>query len=560
MTPVSRPPTLGLGAALTVGALAIACAEPAFNSPVLVDVASVAISPEADALLVGTTLQLRATARDSGGRVIADYRVDWRSSDTAIATVSAGGLLRGVSRGRVTVTATVGGVSGRAAFSIEPVVTAITVSPGDQTIVVDGRVAFTATLRDATGAPAAGPAVAWWSSAPTVATVSPEGMVTGVAPGRASITATTGGLQASVIVEVTVVRFVAVTASDFSHACGLTAGGQAFCWGENGHQELGSGSGEISPAPVGVSGALLFTALSAGGSFTCGLTASGAVYCWGSGEGGRLGDEMLAVAGTPVPLRGGARYVALSAGLSHTCVVQPDGAASCWGSRGGLGNYERVGDSAPLSVLGDLRFRAVTAGYRFTCGVAQDDRTYCWGTNNYGQLGTDSVTATVPPVAAVGGLSFVALAAGERHVCGLTAAGAAYCWGDNYFGQLGGGAVLSSTAPVPVAGGLAFRSLAAGVYFTCGVTTDATTYCWGDNLAGQLGAPATDYCGGRPCSRTPVPVSAGLRFTMLAGGYDFTCGLDDAGIAYCWGGNGSGQLGDGTTVDRAAPGRVMGQP
>lgn len=554
-----------LGTALALGALAGACSEPTFNIPVLVDVASVEIRPQRDTVLVGGTLQLTALVRDSGGRVIDGYRVGWRSSDTAFATVNAGGLLRGIARGRVAVTATAGGVSGVADFAIEPVITAITIAPGEQIIVAGGRTTFTATLRDATGAPASGPAIAWSTTPPAVATVSPAGDVTGVAPGHATITATAGALQASVGVEVAVVQFTTITASDFYHACGLTTLGRAFCWGENTNHELGVGSGALSVSPTGVSGGLTFTALGAGGNFTCGLTATGGAYCWGSGEGGRLGDEMLSTAATPVALRGGSSYVTVAAGLSHSCAVQPDGAASCWGTRGGLGNYAQVGDSAPLLVLGGERFRSLTAGYRFTCGIADDDRTYCWGTNNYGQLGTDSITATVPPVEAAGGagLSFVALTAGERHACGLTAAGAAYCWGDNYFGQLGGGAGItasSSTTPVPVAGGLAFRSLAAGVYFTCGVTADGTAYCWGDDLSGQLGAPATDLCGGRPCSRAPVAVAGGLRFALLAGGYDFACGLDTGGIAYCWGANGTGQLGDGTTLDRAAPVRVLGQP
>ena len=59
--------------------------------------------------------------------------------------------------------------------------------------------------------------------------------------------------------------------------------------------------------------------------------------------------------------------------------------------------------------------------------------------------------------------------------------------GDKTYGELGDGTHTRSDAPVAVAGGLQFAYLKAGELSTCGVTPAGVAYCWGDNEYGQLG-------------------------------------------------------------------------
>src|SRR2546423_995537 len=75
-------------------------------------------------------------------------------------------------------------------------------------------------------------------------------------------------------------------------------------------------------------------------------------------------------------------------------------------------------------------------------------------------------------------------------------------------------------------------------------------YCWGANDTGQLGDGTTTS------RATPVPVSGGLSFAVLDGGGGHSCGVITSGAAYCWGDNTSGQLGDGTGTGRANPAAV----
>jgi alpha-tubulin suppressor-like RCC1 family protein len=159
------------------------------------------------------------------------------------------------------------------------------------------------------------------------------------------------------------------------------------------------------------------------------------------------------------------------------------------------------------------------------------------------------------PTPVAGGFTFRQITVG-RVSCGLTPQGAAYCWGDNYGGSVGDGTTEDRLVPTAVAGGLQFRQLSAGIGGgTCGLTVSGAAYCWGPNTHGQVGDGTISL------SRVLLPraVVGGLTFRQLsADGSNHTCALTQPGVAYCWGSNVGGQLGDGTTIDRGMPTAVLG--
>lgn len=273
-------------------------------------------------------------------------------------------------------------------------------------------------------------------------------------------------------------------------------------------------------------------------------------------------------------------------GRVHSCALDRQGTAYCWGDDrfGQLGNGDvPTGPGqwpTPVRVASDIRFTALAAGPDHTCGLASDQRAYCWGDNEWGQLGNGTVEQRAIPVRVSSEMAFVQITAGWQHTCGLTAAGDAFCWGRGVRGQLGTGGETDATAPQPVAGDLAFEQLSAGGWHTCGLTAAGEAYCWG-----QWRYYSSDY---NPESTTPQRVMEDGRFTALAAGFlrtcgigaggstrciatgdqgapafrqltlgrTHSCGLTPDGVAYCWGSNERGELGDGTRTDRRAPTRV----
>ncbi|MFL5460793.1 MAG: RCC1 domain-containing protein [Gemmatimonadales bacterium] len=115
----------------------------------------------------------------------------------------------------------------------------------------------------------------------------------------------------------------------------------------------------------------------------------------------------------------------------------------------------------------------------------------------------------------------------------------------------------SPALSVQATAALSFRQISAGMYHSCGVTYDDVAYCWGADGVGQLGDGAVNIS-----QRTsPVPVAGGLQFKMVSAGFDHSCGVTTQNQVYCWGSNSRGQLGNGSIGgDQSTPVLVSGQP
>lgn len=195
----------------------------------------------------------------------------------------------------------------------------------------------------------------------------------------------------------------------------------------------------------------------------------------------------------------------------------------------------------------------VSAGQLVSCALKYFGDVYCWGDNTGGMLGvglngttelctssvgtsTNQYPCSTRPLLVTGGHSFRAVSVGWEHVCAIeTGTNAAYCWGDDGVGQLGfvlTNQVTSSpiafepSTPVP---SRVFSSISAGYAHTCGVTTSQQVYCWGMNGYGQLGDGTTTP------STTPVLAQGGTLFKSVSAGYLFSCGVTTSGNTVCWG-------------------------
>ncbi len=282
------------------------------------------------------------------------------------------------------------------------------------------------------------------------------------------------------------------------HTCALmdTVGGaRAFCWGDNRFGQVGDGTitDRLQPTPVddGAVGTP-FMDLAAGGGHTCGLTAAGDAYCWGSNYFGQLGSGSVATQSlTPMAVAGGHTFTALAAGWTHTCGLAADGTVWCWGrgEEGQLGDGALVESRTPVQVSGSQTYTAIFSGAANTCGITGAGGMECWGYNSAGQVGTGTsafVVATPTAVTFPTAITVTDVALGWIHGCALDNTGDVYCWGANDRLQLGQGNPRITRSPIAVPLSFTPTGIAGGGYETC-ATDGSAIVCWGGIPADYLG-------------------------------------------------------------------------
>lgn len=338
------------------------------------------------------------------------------------------------------------------------------------------------------------------------------------------------------------------------HGCVITSANQTWCWGDRSFGQLGNGVVVNSPsAAVQVNGSPSYTVISSHGSHTCGMPANDLPQCWGRNGDGIAGGGMSTLSNpTPVNVLGGP-YLQISGGRLTTCTIDLANIAWCWGlnQQGEVGNpafAQPNSSSVPVMVATNLKFRSIEASWVHTCALVLDVHpvadTYCWGSGS--TLGFGGPPNFPTPVLVGGGVKFSHLFAGGTATCGVTDILTAYCWGFNPSGGLGNGTTTNTPTPSLVAGNLSWEMLSTGtrpnsaLTHTCGITLNGVAYCWGANDLGQLGDGTTT---GR---LVPTAVATAERFVAIGTGDTFSCAMRADRQVFCWGDNSLGQLGSGT--------------
>lgn len=346
-----------------------------------------------------------------------------------------------------------------------------------------------------------------------------------------------------------------------NYFCAVTNSGGISCWGSNTNGQLGTGDHAQRTRPASANGITGASAVTTGFAHACVLNSNGGVRCWGPGGSFRLGNGDNATSFVPpqtaTPTGLGSGISIIGAGFLHGCAGN-NSTAYCWGYNfnGQIGNGTGgAGTDAPtpvaLSGIGGVT--SIAASVSFTCVATTSGAAMCWGDNGSGRLGDGTTTNRLAPVA-VNGLSsgVTAVASGSDHACALKTGGTVWCWGANAKGQLGNGTTDPSSTPVQVNVSGPATSITAGSQFSCAVVAGGVE-CWGANSFNQLGNGAVYDNDPHP---TPAAVSLSLvgeQVQSIASAQYSTCALTDHGRVWCWGGNISGEVGNGTDALVFAP-------
>lgn len=340
----------------------------------------------------------------------------------------------------------------------------------------------------------------------------------------------------------------------WDHSCGITSGTRAWCWGGNAYGQLGTWNKIRQMMPVPTKGDLPFATVEAGNFNSCGVTTAADPYCWGQ----NLPTDLTT---RPTLADPALDFVQITAGYNHSCGITAEGAAWCRGdnTEGRLGDGSTTDRSEFVPVTGGHVFRQISTSDYHTCALATDDRAWCWGDNYYSELGIGTPSLIVSyrpiPVEVKTSQRFRTITAGNGFTCAIALDDRAWCWGSNLYGQIGDETLIDRTTPTLVHGGKRWLQLEAGNSHVCGVNVLNRGFCWGRGAEGQRGTGVYD---GIDNGMKPEAVAGGLSWRQIAPGGLHTCGVTTADVAYCWGYNNKGQLGDGTRTSRAKPTKVVG--
>lgn len=305
--------------------------------------------------------------------------------------------------------------------------------------------------------------------------------------------------------------------------CAVLTTGRAYCWG----YEVKS----ATPQPVQMNPVEHISI----GFATC-IVSRGEVWCWQNS-----GDTR------PAKKEGVAGATWVETKVSTVCAIAV-GDVYCLGANNngtvGDGTHERR--DTPTRVNGPVGATALTLDMSTACAVASGDL-WCWGDNSFGQLGDGHRAEPMdhsenrPTPEKVAGLGRVTAAATEGGRTCAISDGDVFCWGRTLY-ELS----VDSRTPVSVPAFGKVTALSVGQESVCAIRVDGTVVCGGSNRYGQLGVEADPDFG-------QVVVVKGISGAIsVAANNKATCAAT-ADATYCWGNNGDGQLGDGTTVSRKSP-------
>ena len=396
------------------------------------------------------------------------------------------------------------------------------------------------------------------------------------------------GSQVSSLVPLQVPNVVGVRAIACGnrHALALKQNGQVLAWGSNDEGELGDGSttGRRIAVPVQVLTGV--SAIAAGNQFSAALKQDGTVWEWGvtlpynsphgsprtqprptpglvnvaviaatvnsfglvAIQSGGVGWWRWTTGDAPEAQAPVGELRTVMAGYGQSFLLKSDGRVLGFGGSnvfGNLGDGGTVYRDEPGPVVGIANITAVASGTWHGLALDTSGNVYSWGLDTAGQLGRARLLSRSLPAIVAGLPPLAQVSAGGGHSLGVDAAGSVWAWGSNGYGELGDSSYRDTGTPIKLDTIAQVQSVVAANFYSLALKRDGSVWGWGSALPGAGDSPAL-----------PARLYEGAK--AIAAGSQHALALNQDGSVWAWGANGSGQLGDGSTIDRKQPVKVRG--
>lgn len=292
------------------------------------------------------------------------------------------------------------------------------------------------------------------------------------------------------------------------------------------------------------------------------------VWGWGDNANRAVGTGITGIISEPKQIKGVQHVSSLEAGVWNSFGVEKDGTLKGWGSNkhAQLGSGDRSVKSTPTTIQGITKVAKVASGAFHTVAATTEGKVYVWGWNRTFSCGFpfsvwingstgqfDSTVFVKSPLLHSKLSNAIDVAAGEAHSLVLSASGYVVAWGSNSHGQAGqtmDKEVVISPSALKIGKGRNIRAVSAGFDHSLALDIDGSVWAWGGNASGQLGDGTT-------VDRWQAQTVPGLQnIRAIAAGDGFSLALDSTGKVWAWGNNVLGQLGNGERVGRYTPVQV----
>ena len=435
-----------------------------------------------------------------------------------------------------------------------PTIISITVTPAAQRVAMGKTLQYTidATLSNGAVDTNLSPSsLVWKTSSAASATISSTGLLSGIAAGSTTVTATIGIVTSSTTVTVT---GPAVSAGA-NHTLAIKADGTLWAWGSNSNGQLGNEDGANAakrvPTPIGA--ATNWTSISAGNDHSLAIRADGTLWAWGANASGQLGDSTsIDNKNAPIQIGRVTVWASVSAGDKYSLAIQDDGTLWAWGKNdfGQLGNGGIVAKT-PIKVGEGTNWASVSAGGSHTLAIKADGTLWAWGANTYGQLGDRTNTHRNEPILIDASINWASVSAGTLHSLAIKANGTLWAWGQGTDDRLGNGGVATNT-PTQVGIDTNWTSVSAGDKHGFARKADGTFWAWGLNSFGQLGDESFTT------RSVPIRTTKANNWAFVSAGDNHTLAIKADGTFWAWGLNTDGQLGFGTVdPNKSSPVNIL---